>query len=99
MISELMDQRKAVRPDELERRLKNPRTEVSDFESTAPSLSGYGRRTVWPGGLMELLMQQSNCSALENEISLNRVMVLKIDVLRQGRIIHFEFGCFGHVRR
>ena len=92
-----MDQRKALRSGELERRLKNPRTEVFDFESTAPSLSGYGHRTVGPGGLMELLMQQLTCSALENKISLNRVMVFKIDVLRQGRIIHFEFRRLGHV--
>ena len=92
-----MDQRKALRSGELERRLKDPSTGVSDFESIAPEfqLMGILRRAQWVSWVIK---QQLIYSALENEISLNRVMVLKIDVLRQRRIIHLEFGRLGYIR-
>ena len=37
--------------------------------------------------------------ALEDKFSLNRVMVSKINILPQGRILHFEFRRLGNICR
>jgi hypothetical protein len=101
--NELIDQKKALRPDERSDALEYVSTGVSTFECITPlprrqSILDYG---VWTGNLLfesaVYRITSTNSLTLKNEFPLNRIVVLQIDVLRQGRIIHFELRSLRHI--